>query len=64
MALYKRYKDEGKTFVPKIEAILAAGGSEDPTKVLSSVGIDMASADFWRGSFEILESWMEQLKQL
>ncbi len=64
MALYKRYKDEGETFVPKIEAILTAGGSQDPAKVLSSVGIDMASADFWQGSFEILESWMEQLKQL
>lgn len=64
MALYKRYKVEGKSFVPKIEAILTAGGSEDPAKILKSVGIDMASEEFWQGSFEILKSWMEQLKSL
>ena len=40
MALYKRYKDEGESFVPKVEAILTAGGSEDPAKILGSVGIE------------------------
>lgn len=64
MALYKRYKDEGKSFIPKIEAILAAGGSEDPATILGSVGIDMASADFWQGSFEILKTWMDELESL
>lgn len=64
MALYKRYKDEGKGFVPKIESILEAGGSRDPAEVLSSVGVDMASAEFWQGSFEIINDWMDSLKTL
>ena len=64
MALYKRYKDEGESFVPKVEAILTAGGSEDPAKILGSVGIDMASVDFWQGSFEILKTWMSELEAL
>lgn len=64
MALYRRYKDEGKNFVPKIESILEAGGSKDPAEVLGLVGIDMASGEFWQGSFEIIKDWMNQLKSL
>jgi len=64
MALYKRYKDEGGGFVAKIEQILATGGSEAPEDTLKKVGIDMNSADFWQGSFSIVEDWINQLEQL
>jgi oligoendopeptidase F len=63
LALYARYKAEGQSFVPKIEAILAAGGSKDPQEVLNSVGIDMADANFWQGSFEIIKAWQQELEQ-
>lgn len=62
LALYARYKKEGQSFVPKIEKILAAGGSEDPDKVLKEVGIDMTDPNFWQGSFEIIKGWMKELK--
>lgn len=62
LSLYARYKQEGESFVPKIEAILAAGGSRDPQLVLQEVGIDYESEDFWRGGFEIIRSWMDELK--
>lgn len=64
MALYKRYKDQGSSFVAQIESILSAGGSQDPALVLSGVGIDMGSAEFWQGSFEILKQWMKTLESL
>jgi oligoendopeptidase F len=64
MALYARYKQEGQSFVPSIEAILAAGGSQDPKEVLEQVGIDMASADFWQGSFELINKWQKELEAL
>lgn len=64
MALYKRYKDEGESFVGKIEQILAAGGSEDPADILGSVGIDMEDPEFWQGSFTIVEEWLKQLEAL
>lgn len=64
MALYKRYKDEGDSFVGKIEQILAAGGSQDPAEVLGSVGIDMEDPEFWQGSFAIVEDWLKQLEEL
>jgi oligoendopeptidase F len=64
MALYAKYKQEGESFVPKIEAILAAGGSQDPKEVLANVGIDMSSADFWQGSFELIRAWQKELETL
>ena len=64
MALYAKYKQEGESFVPKIEAILAAGGSKDPKQVLADVGIDMGSADFWQGSFELIKAWQKELETL
>ena len=64
MALYAKYKSEGQSFVPKIEEILAAGGSEDPKVILQKVGIDMSSAEFWQGSFELIKDWQKELETL
>jgi len=64
MALYAKYKQEGERFVPKIEEILSAGGSEDPKLILEKVGIDMSSADFWQGSFELIKAWQSELEKL
>lgn len=64
MALYARYKEDGESFVSKIEQILAAGGSKSPTEILANVDIDMEDSNFWQGSFSIVEGWMEQLESL
>ncbi len=64
LALFARYKHEGKSFVPKIETILASGGAYNPQQVLKKVGIDITDAAFWQGSFEIVKGWMRQLQSL
>ncbi len=64
LALYKRYKDEGKSFVAKIEKILATGGSRDPMLVLKEVGVEIEKEKFWEGGFEILEEWVSRLWKL
>jgi len=61
LSLYSRYKKEGQSFVPKVEAILRAGGSREPHLVLQELGIDMTDADFWRGGFEIIKDWVAEL---
>lgn len=61
-ALFAMYKNEGQAFVPKIEKILAYGGSEEPQKILSEVGIDMCSRDFWQAGFDVVSKWQEQLE--
>lgn len=64
LALFARYKDEGKSFVPKIEKILAYGGSQSPDLIIKEVGMDMSSPEFWQGSFEVVKSWLTELKRL
>ncbi|MFH1590223.1 MAG: M3 family oligoendopeptidase [archaeon] len=63
LSLFSKYKQEGDSFIPKIEKILSYGGSKKPEDVLQEVGIDMASKDFWNGSFNILRGWQEQLEK-
>lgn len=63
LALFSEYKKQGKAFVPKIEKILAYGGSENPQKILNEVGIDITSKDFWQGSFDIIRGWQKQLER-
>lgn len=62
LSLYKRYKDEGKNFVPQMETILEAGGSRSPAEILAKLGIDMKDKDFWRQGFEVIEGWLDELK--
>ncbi len=64
LSLYGKYKSEGDKFVPKLEKILAAGGSEDPDKILKEVGVDMRSKEFWQKGFEIVEGWQRELEGL
>jgi oligoendopeptidase F len=62
LAIFAQYKKTGKTFIEKIKVVLAAGGSEDPTKVLSRIGVDIESEEFWRGGFKIIEGWQNELE--
>ncbi|MCL5949067.1 MAG: M3 family oligoendopeptidase, partial [Candidatus Bathyarchaeota archaeon] len=48
-ALYERYLEEGKTFVPKLVKALSAGGSLSPQEIGEIVGLNVAASDFWNG---------------
>lgn len=61
MSLYSIYKSRGKSFIPKIEMILASGGSEKPSRLLKSIGIDINSKSFWNGSFSMIREWLKLL---
>src|SRR5512136_168373 len=64
LALYQMYRQEGPAFEPKYLKILAYGGSEEPAKILASVGIDMASPAFWQGGFDFISSLVDDLEAL
>ncbi len=64
LSLYSRYKKEGKRFIPKIEKILSAGGSENPRKLLSCIGIDINDRKFWDNGFEIVRNFQKELSDL
>lgn len=64
MSLYNKYKVEGKGFVQKIEEILSKGSSENPEKLLTHIGVDIKSEEFWQGGFEQVKKWQETLEKL
>jgi oligoendopeptidase F len=63
LSLYKQFKAEGESFKPKYLKILSAGGAEAPAKVLSEAGIDIRSAKFWQGGFDVLDTLVRELEK-
>ena len=64
LSLYKQFRAEGESFKPKYRKILAAGGSEVPARILSEAGIDIRSAKFWQGGFDVIQEQVEELERL
>jgi oligoendopeptidase F len=64
MALYARYKQEGKTFAPKYLDILRVGGSMTPAETLAQIGVDIHSAEFWQGGLKFLEGFVQEFERL
>jgi oligoendopeptidase F len=63
-ALYRRYTEEGKTFVPKYLGLLAAGGSDAPERLLAELDIDLAAPGFWDGGVAVLDEWVDEAEML
>lgn len=64
LSLYQQYLEEGDAFKPRYFEILAAGGSDAPARILDKAGIDIRSAEFWQGGYEVLLDDLEQLEAL
>ena len=64
LALYRMYKDQGKSFVPKYLALLEAGGSTAPEALLKPLGVDIHDAKFWEKGFEEIQLLVSKLRQL
>ena len=64
LALYQQFKAEGESFIPRYLRILAYGGSRSPAEILSEAGIDMASAAFWQGGFDVIADMVRELEAL
>jgi oligoendopeptidase F len=63
-SLYQQFKAEGDSFKPKYLKILSAGGSEAPAKILEEAGVDIRSAAFWQGGFDVLGGMVDELEKL
>ena len=64
LSLYQQYRQEGDSFKPRYLGILEAGSSEAPMRILDNAGIDVRSADFWRGGFRGVEESLKKLEAL
>ena len=64
LALYRMYREEGKSFVPKYLALLEAGGSDSPEALLRPLGVDIHDAAFWQKGFEEIKGLVARLQRL
>jgi len=62
LALYRKYQEEGATFVPKYLDLLTAGGSASPQDILSKVDVDMNAESFWQSGFDTIRDMVGQLE--
>jgi len=63
LALYRMYKEQGASFVPKYLDLLATGGSKAPQDILTAVGVDMTSEAFWQSGFDTIREMVGQLEK-
>jgi oligoendopeptidase F len=64
LSLYKQYKEEGDSFKPRYMQILAAGGSIAPVELLANAGIDVTSAAFWQGGYDVIDEMVTTLENM
>lgn len=64
LGLFKKYKENPKIWLPRIEKILEAGGSRNPHELLMENGINIRSKSFWNNSFDIIRGWQNELNVL
>jgi oligoendopeptidase F len=63
-ALYQKYLEEGRKFVPKFKKILSAGSSTSPTEIGKTVGFDITDPSFWKLGMKQFEHFVKELEKL
>ncbi len=64
LALYEMYKREGEPFKAKYLKILEYGGSKGPAEILTEAGINIKSAKFWQGGFDVISRMIDELEAI
>jgi len=64
LSLYKQYQEEGESFKPRYMEILSAGGSIAPIELLKNAGMDVTTAAFWQGGFDVIDEMVTKLESL
>jgi oligoendopeptidase F len=59
LSVYRRYREEGESFVPRYLELLSAGGSQSPEELGRIVGVDLSDPGFWDAGLDLVE---EQLR--
>ncbi len=64
LSAYRRYREEGESFVPRYLELLAAGGSRSPEELGAIIGIDLADPGFWESGLELVDEQLAQAEKL
>lgn len=63
LSVYRRYEQEGASFVPDYLRMLSAGGSMAPEELGRLVGIDLADPGFWDAGLALVEEQLVAAEQ-
>ena len=61
IALYQKYLEDGKNFVPKYIELLESGGKYPPKELLGKMEIDIEGEGFWEKAFTFIGSMTKEL---
>ncbi|RMF78265.1 MAG: M3 family oligoendopeptidase [Chloroflexi bacterium] len=64
LALFNIYKERGADFVPQYLAVLEAGGSDWPHRILEKVGVDLTDHEFWKAGLDAIRDLVAQEEAL
>jgi oligoendopeptidase F len=59
LSVYRRYEEEGESFVSSYLELLRAGGSRPPEELGRIVGVDLADPGFWSAGLDLIERQLE-----
>jgi oligoendopeptidase F len=59
MSVYRRYEEEGESFVPRYLELLSAGGSRAPEELAKIAGLDLTDPTFWDSGIALVEEMLE-----
>jgi oligoendopeptidase F len=62
-ALYRLYKEQGKSFIPKLKRLLAAGASRSPRELASELGFDITNTEFWGKGIAQAQEFIDMLEK-
>jgi len=62
-ALYKLYKEQGKSFVPKLKKLLATGSSKSPHELAAELGFDITNERFWEKGIKQAEEFINMFEE-
>ncbi|GAI71116.1 unnamed protein product, partial [marine sediment metagenome] len=63
LALYRKYKEESQSFIPKFKKLLSAGGSLSPVELGNIVGLDITKPDFWKLGIKQFEEFVNEFEK-
>jgi oligoendopeptidase F len=64
LSLYRQYKEQVASFIPKYMALLEAGGSAPPEALLAPRGVDFHDPAFWQKGFDEIRTLVERAEAL
>lgn len=63
LSVYRRYQEQGDSFVPRYLDLLRAGGSQPPIELGRMVDCDLSDPGFWHGGLDIVEAQLVAAEQ-